>query len=61
MCLALHPCWTGQPHRIQYFDKVLDYIMSRDGVWQTTADEIAEYFMENYYDVVSAHTAKFMR
>jgi peptidoglycan/xylan/chitin deacetylase (PgdA/CDA1 family) len=58
MCLALHPCWTGQPHRIRYLDEVLDYIMSHDGVWQTTADEIADYFMENYYDTVSVHAAR---
>jgi allantoinase len=56
MCLALHPCWTGQPHRIQYLDEVLSYIMSRDGVWHATADEIAEYFVSHYYDSVSAHT-----
>jgi peptidoglycan/xylan/chitin deacetylase (PgdA/CDA1 family) len=58
MCLALHPCWTGQPHRIQYLDEVLDYIMSHDGVWQATADEIAGHFMENYYDAVSAHAVR---
>ena len=22
MCLAIHPCWTGQPHRIRYLDEV---------------------------------------
>jgi len=36
----------------------LSYIMSHDGVWQTTADEIAEYYIANYYDQVVAHTAK---
>ena len=44
MCLAFHPCWTGQPHRIRYLDEVLDYILSHDGVWQTTAGEIADYY-----------------
>ena len=58
MCLALHPCWTGQPHRIRYLDEVLDYIMSHDGVWQATADDIADHFMANYYDAVSAHIAQ---
>jgi len=57
MCLAIHPCWTGQPHRIGYLDNVLNYIMSHDGVWQTTADEMAEYYMTNYYDAVAAHPA----
>ena len=26
-----------------------------DGVWQTTADEIAEYYIANYYDEAVAH------
>jgi allantoinase len=60
MCLAIHPCWTGQPHRIQYLDRVLDYIMSHDGVWHATAGEIAEHFVANYYDAVSMHTAKLL-
>ena len=58
MCIALHPYLTGQPHRIRYLDEILSYIMSHDGVWQTTADEIAEYYITNYYDQVVAHTAK---
>ena len=55
MCIALHPFWIGQPHRIKYLDDALGYIMSHDGVWQTTADEIAEYYIANYYDQVVAH------
>jgi allantoinase len=57
MCIALHPYLIGQPHRIQYLDEVLSYIMSHDGVWQTTADEIADYYIEHYYDQMVAHTA----
>ena len=57
MCIALHPFVIGQPHRIYYLDEILRYIMSHDGVWQTTADEIAEYYMANYYDQAVAHTA----
>lgn len=59
MCIATHPCWTGQPHRIKYLDDVLKHIMSHSGVWQTTADEISAYFLANYYDQVAAHTTKF--
>jgi peptidoglycan/xylan/chitin deacetylase (PgdA/CDA1 family) len=54
MCIALHPFLVGQPHRIKFLDDVLGYIMSHDGVWQTTADDIAEYYMENYYDAAVA-------
>jgi peptidoglycan/xylan/chitin deacetylase (PgdA/CDA1 family) len=57
MCIALHPYLIGQPHRIQYLDEVLSYIMSHDGVWQTTADEIADYYIEHYYDQMVAHPA----
>ena len=61
MCIALHPFVIGQPHRIHYLDTILRYIMSHDGVWQTTADEIAEYYMANYYDQAVAHTATLTR
>ena len=58
MCIALHPYRIGQPHRIKYLDQVLDYITSHDGVWQTTADEIAEYYLANCYDEAVAHAAR---
>ena len=55
MCISLHPYAIGQPHRIKYLAEVLKYIMSHDGVWQTTADEIAEYYIANYYDATVVH------
>ena len=58
MCIALHPYRIGQPHRVRYLDQVLDYIMSHDGVWQTTADEIAEYYIANCYDQAVAHAQR---
>ena len=42
MCIALHPYLMGQPHRIKYLEEILGYVTSHDGVWLTTADEIAE-------------------
>jgi allantoinase len=57
MCIALHPFVIGQPHRIKYLDRILTYIMSHDGVWQTTADEIADYYIAHYYDQAVAHAA----
>jgi peptidoglycan/xylan/chitin deacetylase (PgdA/CDA1 family) len=57
MCIALHPFLIGQPHRIKYLDEILSHIMSHEGVWQTTADEIAEYYIENYYDDAVSHAA----
>jgi peptidoglycan/xylan/chitin deacetylase (PgdA/CDA1 family) len=55
MCISLHPYWIGKPHRAKYLDEALGYIMSHEGVWQTTADDIAEYYLEHYYDKVVAH------
>jgi peptidoglycan/xylan/chitin deacetylase (PgdA/CDA1 family) len=50
MCLALHPFLIAAPHRIKYFDEVLSYVLSRDGTWATTADEIADWYIAHYYD-----------
>ena len=58
MCIALHPYLIGQPHRIKYLDEALGYIMAHEGVWQTTADEIAEYYIANYYDQAVAHAER---
>ena len=61
MCIALHPFTIGQPHRIKYLDRILSYIMAHDGVWQTTADEIADYYIAHYYDQAIAHAAQLNR
>lgn len=52
MCIALHPHMIGRPNAAKYLDMALQYILGHDGVWLTTANEIAEYYMENYYDSV---------
>ena len=59
MCIALHPYLIGQAHRVKYLDEILGYIMSHDGVWQTTADEIAEHYIANHYDEVVAHSGQY--
>jgi allantoinase len=50
LTLAIHPALIGQPQRIGYLDRILDYITSKPDVWQTTGAEIADYYMANYYD-----------
>ena len=55
MCIALHPYWSGQAHRIRYLDEAFDYIFSHSQVWQATADQIAAYYLDNYYDEVVNH------
>ena len=58
MCIALHPYWSGQAHRIRYLDDAFSYILSHDGVWQATADQIADYYLEHYYDQVVEYTGR---
>lgn len=55
MCISLHAYLISQPHRARYLDQALGYILSHDGVWKTTAEDIARYYMEHYYDAVVAH------
>jgi len=55
MCVALHPNLIGRPSQAKYLDEALSYVRKHDGVWITTGDEIAEYYMKNYYDKVVAH------
>ncbi len=44
MALALHPFVIGQPFRLKYLVKALQYIASHEGVWLTTTDEIAAHY-----------------
>ncbi|MDZ4230379.1 MAG: polysaccharide deacetylase family protein [Dehalococcoidales bacterium] len=48
MCIALHPFLIGQPFRIGYLDKALQYIKGYGDVWFATAREIADWYYENY-------------
>lgn len=57
LCLAVHPWCCGYPYRIGYLERMLDYVMSHDGVWQATADEIAEHYLAHYYDEAVAKIA----
>ena len=57
MCIPLHPYWVAQPGRSKLLDEALGYILSHDGVWQTTADDITEYYMAHYYDEMVAFLA----
>jgi len=54
-CLPVHPWCIGYPYRIRYLEGILDYIMGHEGVWQATADEIAEHYIAHHYDEATAH------
>jgi len=48
MCLALHPFLIGQPYRIRWLDKALEYIKGNKKVWFATAGDIAGWYYENH-------------
>lgn len=55
MCVALHPYLMGMPHRIDGLAAMLDCLMGHDDVWQTTASQIAQHFIDHHYDNFVAH------
>jgi peptidoglycan/xylan/chitin deacetylase (PgdA/CDA1 family) len=55
MCMALHPHMIGRPSAAKYLDQMLQYVRSHDGVWVTTADEIAEHYIAHHYDTFMDH------
>jgi len=61
MCLAVHPHVIGQPHRVRYLDRALDYIKSFPNVWFATGHQVAEHYMAHAYDAVQARIAAFAR
>ena len=44
LALSLHPWMMGQPHRIKVLEDILDYLMSKEEVWSTSASEILEHW-----------------
>ena len=50
MCWNAHNYQISCPHRIHAFEETLEYITGHSDVWFTTGKEIAEYYIENYYD-----------
>ena len=55
MCVALHPYLMGMPHRADGLAAMLEYLMGHDDVWQTTASQIAQHFIDHHYDDFAAH------
>lgn len=44
MAIATHPFVTGVPHRIGYFEKIVEYIKSHEGVLFMTGSEILDWY-----------------
>jgi allantoinase len=57
MCVALHPYWVGQPHRVRAIRSAFEYILSHPGVWQTTGEDIADWYNANYLPLIESHLA----
>ena len=48
MCLPLHPYVIAQPHRVEAFAEILDYIANKRGVWLATGREIADWYIAHH-------------
>ena len=44
MSISVHPYVTGVPHRIGYFEKLLDHILARPGVVIQTGEQISNWY-----------------
>jgi allantoinase len=44
MAISVHPYLTGVPHRILFFEKLLDYILEHDGVEIMTGKQIYNWY-----------------
>jgi allantoinase len=54
MCIPTHNYQVSCPHRMKAYEEALEYITGHSDVWVTTGREIADYFIDHYYDAVTA-------
>jgi len=47
---AVHPQIVGQAHHIMMYERLLDHIASKDGVWFATCEQIAECWVDDDED-----------
>jgi peptidoglycan/xylan/chitin deacetylase (PgdA/CDA1 family) len=52
--VALHPFLSNQPSRHRYLAEALEHIRQFSDVWFTTSDDIATWYLDNYYDAAVA-------
>jgi peptidoglycan/xylan/chitin deacetylase (PgdA/CDA1 family) len=46
LALNIHPWMLGQPHRIGKLEQALEYLMSRDSVWNAGSSEIMQHWLD---------------
>ena len=51
MCVPLHPYQVAHPHRLRAFEEALAYVTEHEDVWLATGREIAQHYLEHYYDL----------
>jgi len=44
LCIAVHPYISGQPHRIEYVERALSYVLEHENVWLATGSEIVDWY-----------------
>jgi CBS domain-containing protein len=57
MCIALHPYWVGQPHRIRAVRAALEYVLSHSGVWLARGAEIVDWYNMHHLPLIESHLA----
>ena len=50
MTVGVHPFIANIPSRHRYLVNALRHIASREEVWMTTSDAIADHYFEHYYE-----------
>jgi peptidoglycan/xylan/chitin deacetylase (PgdA/CDA1 family) len=48
MAISVHPYITGAPHRISYFEQLLDYIQTKKGVSIRTGEQINDLYRAQF-------------
>jgi peptidoglycan/xylan/chitin deacetylase (PgdA/CDA1 family) len=47
---CVHPQIIGQAHHMLWYERLIEYIASKDGVWFTTCDQIADAWVDDDED-----------
>ena len=48
MNVGIHPHVWGQPFRVRALRDFISYVKGFEGVWWTTPEEIAQWYLENH-------------
>ena len=59
MCIPIHAYLVGRAHRIGPLEEILRYAAEhKDDIWITKAGDIADHYIDNYYDDALTAIAK---